>query len=136
MFDTKDFINFPVWFSYMNFYLGTLTSGNAYTLALKEITLCYKDVEISGVNLPEMPGLQVYPNPADNGEIKVKLLNNIAENLTLELFNSSGQSVLNKKFSGNHQNEISFGIDHLSRGTYLLKVTQDEKKDVVKLLIK
>lgn len=136
MFDTKDFINFPVWFSYMNFYLGTLTSGNAYTLALKEITLCYKDIEISGVNLPEMSGLQVYPNPANNGEIKVKLLNNMAENLTLELFNSSGQTVLNKKFSGNQQNEISFGIDHLSRGTYLLKVTQDKKNEVVKLLVK
>lgn len=136
MFDTKDFINFPVWFSYLNFYLGTLTSGNAYTLALKEITLCYKDVEISGVDVPEISNLQVYPNPVKNGELKVKLLNNIAENLTFELFNSLGQTVLNKKFQDNHQNEISFNIGHLSHGTYLLKVTQDEKKDVLKLLVK
>ena len=135
LFDTSDLAIYPVWLNYMNFYLGTLTTGQAYTLALKDITLCYKNFEVSAVSILEMSNLQIYPNPVVNGELKIRLSDNSARNVVVELYTFLGQCIAYKQYN-NFQTEISFETGKLSKGTYFLKVTQGEKQETVKLLVR
>lgn len=136
LFNTNDLAIYPVWLNYMNFYLGTLTAGQSYTLALKDITLCYKDIEISGVSILEMSNLQIYPNPVVNGELKIRLSDNTVKNVTVELYTMLGQCIAYKQYNDNSQPEISFATGKLSKGTYFLKVTQGSKRETVKFIIK
>ena len=135
LFDASDLAIYPVWLNYMNFYLGTLTTSQAYTLALKDITLCYKNFEISAVSILEMSNLQIYPNPVVDGELKIRLSDNSSPKVVVELYTLLGQCIAYKQYN-NSQTEISFETGKLSKGTYFLKVTQGAKRQTVKLIVK
>lgn len=135
MFDTEDIATFPIRLNYLNFYLGTQTSGQAYTLAMKEIALCYRNFKISGTPSVLMSKLIVYPNPVNGGLLQIRLENNEASNTTVELLTITGSSIRSREYNTKLYNEITFPIDHLTGGTYLIKVTQGEKTETAKIMI-
>lgn len=136
LFNSSDIAIYPVWFNYLNFYLGSQTANQAYTLAMKEIVLCYKGIQISGIPSVLLSKFQVYPNPVNGGELFIRMADNKTENLKIELFSLLGHAVYSKKFSQLNQPEISIPTNKLKGGTYLLKVTQDSDTETIKLLVK
>lgn len=136
LFNSSDIAIYPVWFKYINFYLGSQTENQAYTLAMNEIVLCYKGVEISGTPSVLLSKFQVYPNPINGGELFIRMADNNSENVKIELFSLLGHAVYSKKFSQLNQSEISIPTNKLKSGTYLLKVTQDSDTETIKLLVR
>lgn len=135
VFDTKDIAVYPIWFNYMNFYLGALNIGQSYTLALKDIALYYKNADISSTSLLKTSTWKIYPNPVKNEEIKIVLHDFSAENITVKLFTLSGQCIVNEQFEKSLQNEISLNTGKLSSGTYVLQITSGKKQSSHKLVI-
>lgn len=136
LFNSSDIAIYPVWFNYLNFYLGSQTANQAYTLAMKEIMLCYKGVQISGTPSVLLSKFQAYPNPVNGGELFVRLADNNAENVKIELFSLLGHAVYSRKFTHLNQPEISIPTSKLKGGTYLLKVNQNGDTETIKLLVK
>jgi len=135
LFDSSDIAIFPIWFNYLNFYLNSQTANQSYTLAMKEIALCYKGFEISGTPSVLLSKLSVYPNPVNGGLLQIRMENNEASNTNVELLTISGASIRSREYNTKLQNEIVFPIDNLTGGTYLIKVTQGEKTETVKIMI-
>jgi len=136
LFDSSDIAIYPVWFNYINFYLGSQTENQAYTLAMKEIVLCYKGVEISGTSSVLMSKLSVYPNPVKGSELHIRLDESGKSKVTVELLTMLGQSVRSKQYNANLHSEIVFPIGDLKSGTYFVRVLQGEKVGTAKILIR
>ncbi|HOL00419.1 MAG TPA: phosphodiester glycosidase family protein [Paludibacteraceae bacterium] len=136
LFDATDIAIYPVWFDNINFYLGTQTAGQAYTLALKEIVLCYRGVEISGLPSVLLSQYEVYPNPLDGTILNIRIKDSDSKLLQAQLFHLNGQCVVSQQL-----NPVSgiapFKIGKLPAGTYLLKLySNNEKYESVKIVIK
>lgn len=136
LFNSSDIAIYPIWFNYLNFYLGSQTANQAYTLAMKEIVLCYKGVQISGTPSVLLSKFQVYPNPVNGGELFIRMADNSSENVKIELFSLLGHAVYSKNFSQLNQSEISIPTNTLKGGTYFLNVTQDNNTETIKLLVR
>ena len=136
LFNTADISVYPIWFNNVNFYLGSQTANQAYTLALKEIVLSYKNVQISGTPSVFMSPINVYPNPVVNGILNIKLGDSHAQQVKVEVFSMMGQQLLSKQYNNNQQEEISFSIGDLKSGSYLLKVSQNNTSESVKIVLK
>ncbi|MBP9017863.1 MAG: T9SS type A sorting domain-containing protein, partial [Paludibacteraceae bacterium] len=135
LFDATDIAIYPVWFDNINFYLGTQTSGQAYTLALKEIVLCYQGVEISGIPSVLLSQYEVFPNPLDGTILNIRTKNNDANLLQAQLFHLNGQCVVSQQL--NPVNGMAtFKVGKLPAGTYLLKIRNKETSETINLLIK
>ena len=136
LFNTADIAVYPIWFNNVNFYLGSQTANQAYTLALKEIVLCYKNVQISGTPSVLMSQINIYPNPVVDGFLNIKLGDNHAQQVKVEVFSMMGQQLRSQQYKNNQQEEISFSIGDLKSGTYLLKVSQNDITESVKIVVK
>ena len=136
LFNASDIAIYPVTFNYLNFYLGSLTANQSYTLALKEITLCYKGIKISGMPSTWMSAFSVYPNPVRGNELNIRFADNITSKVTVELFTVLGQHLRSQQFNNNLQQEIVFPIGDLKSGTYFLQVSQGEKTGSVKIMVR
>jgi len=135
LFDATDIAIYPVWFDNINFYLGTQTSGQAYTLALKEIVLCYQGVEISGLPSVLLSQYEVFPNPLDGTILNIRTKNNDANLLQAQLFHLNGQCVVSQQL--NPVNGMAtFNVGKLPAGTYLLKIYSDDNPETIKLIVK
>ncbi|HOO18839.1 MAG TPA: phosphodiester glycosidase family protein [Paludibacteraceae bacterium] len=135
LFDATDIAIYPVWFDNINFYLGTQTSGQAYTLALKEIVLCYQGVEISGIPSVLLSQYEVYPNPLDGTILNIRTKNNDANLLQAQLFHLNGQCVVSQQL--NPVNGMAtFKVGKLPAGNYLLKIYSDDNPETIKLIVK
>jgi hypothetical protein len=135
LFDATDIAIYPVWFDNINFYLGTQTAGQAYTLTLKEIVLCYKGIEISGLPSVLLSQYEVYPNPLEGNSLNIRIKNNDAKLLQAQLFHLNGQCVVSQQL--NPMNGIAaFKIGKLPAGTYLLKLYSNDEIETIKLIVK
>ncbi len=136
LFDATDIAIYPVWFDNINFYLGAQTSGQAYTLALKEIVLCYQGVEISGIPSVLLSQYEVFPNPLDGTILNIRTKNNDVNLLQAQLFHLNGQCVVSQQL--NPVNGMAtFKVGKLPAGTYLLKIySNKEKYESIKVMIK
>ncbi len=136
LFDATDIAIYPVWFDNINFYLGAQTSGQAYTLALKEIVLCYKGVEVSGLPSVLLSQYEIFPNPLDGTILNIRTKNNDAYLLQAQLFHLNGQCVVSQQL--NPVNGMAtFKVGKLPAGTYLLKIySNKEKYESIKVMIK
>ncbi|NLJ19808.1 MAG: T9SS type A sorting domain-containing protein [Bacteroidales bacterium] len=135
LFDATDIAIYPVWFDNINFYLGAQTSGQAYTLALKEIVLCYKGVEVSGLPSVLLSQYEVFPNPLEGNSLNIRIKNNDAKLLQAQLFHLNGQCVVSQKLNPENGMAI-FEVGKLPAGTYLLKIRNKETSETINLLIK
>jgi len=135
LFDATDIAIYPVWFDNINFYLGAQTSGQAYTLALKEIVLCYQGVEISGLPSVLLSQYEVFPNPLEGNSLNIRIKNNDAKLLQAQLFHLNGQCVVSQKL--NPENGMAtFKVGKLPAGNYLLKIYSDDNPETIKLIVK
>jgi len=105
------------------FYATTIeTSGSVAEGILQP----YEISEIMGIENPKdkMFGYLVYPNPTtDNLVLKTKSTD--YEQLSCELFDNAGKLLLtNKSIS----NETNIAMSNFGRGTYYLKVLQNQKE--------
>lgn len=77
----------------------------------------------------------VYPNPSD-GEVNVKL-SGLQTISSISISDLSGKTIKVDTFDDNNGNEInkSYDLSYLSRGLYLVKLSQSGKDPIVKKLI-
>jgi hypothetical protein len=80
---------------------------------------------VNGLNNVEMSRLNIYPNPSSSS---ISLNNQ--DRVNLEVFNISGQLILFKTVNSNEKVDIS----SLVNGMYTLRVTENEKISVLKLI--
>ncbi len=68
-----------------------------------------------------------YPNPAREGDVKIRWFYGSTENIAVKIFNSAG-SIIKKYDSntvGNNWKEISWNIDSVANGIYFYKIEGD-----------
>ena len=73
--------------------------------------------------------ISVYPNPVKES---LQIESTIQEVMTLELFDSSGKQLIKRKFTSMEVVNVS----HLSSGVYLLRITDDQGRYLVKEILK
>jgi hypothetical protein len=127
LFSTNDISIYPIKLNYLNFYLGTQTAGQAYRLALKDISLCYKNYIISGISQLLAEGISLYPNPVKGNQLTIRLNKSIAGPLNLTLYTVSGQLVYAKKLKSVSNNEFKLPVANLKSGVYMLKANFDKE---------
>ncbi|MER3329633.1 MAG: T9SS type A sorting domain-containing protein, partial [Candidatus Kapaibacterium sp.] len=77
----------------------------------------------------------VYPNPTKNGEISLKLDLPIGEQMTIELYDLSGNA-LATLYQGQHSNQqYELNLGKKAAGTYLLSITVGDKKYSKKFVV-
>jgi hypothetical protein len=77
----------------------------------------------------DIAGLNVYPNPVTNGNLFIT--SNSSDAKSIAVFDVLGKQVVKKTTANNAVN-----VSHLKGGTYILKITQNEKTATRKLIIK
>jgi hypothetical protein len=133
----NDKIAYPLWFNYMSFYLtpSTQTAGKKYSLAIKELQLCYNRITVGFPNSTLANRLVVYPNPVKNGEAYVILKLEESTNIRMEIVNLEGNIIRNQNL-GIHSKEVTLPLHGLPTGTYFVKLYKNKKNDLVKIIIK
>jgi hypothetical protein len=74
--------------------------------------------------IPSMKGAKIFPNPT-SGNVIVSL--NLQESAEINLFSISGTLIEQKKFTPGAGTEISFDMDTLPTGTYLISINAGGK---------
>jgi hypothetical protein len=128
MFSTNDISIYPIKLNYLNFYLNAQTNGQAYSLALKDITLCYKNYTISGLAQMESKGMSIFPNPANNKQLTIRLNESISGDLKLSFFATNGRMVYTTNFKNQAQNEYKVTVDNLKSGIYIVHAYYDKQQ--------
>ncbi|MFA6125708.1 MAG: T9SS type A sorting domain-containing protein [Bacteroidales bacterium] len=78
--------------------------------------------------------INIFPNPA-NGRFTVSITNIEATDMTLELINTSGQVVYRNEVKAAYSNNAEISTSQFDKGVYYLKVKQDQKVKVEKVII-
>lgn len=134
-FDVTDISSFPVYFDYIKFLLGSLTSNQTYSLKVKEIDLIYNSAT-SGIESTTLPNslFTVFPNPVIDKTIYISSSKDVP-GLIAEIFNLSGQKVFRSQ-TKDLTKEVSYYLSGLSSGIYILKLTSQYGVQTVKLILK
>lgn len=132
-----DKIAYPLWVHYISFYItpSTQTSGKSYSLAIKELQLCYDRLVVGLTNLSLADRLLVYPNPVTDGVAHVALALDKPTDIRMEVVNLEGRVLMNKSL-GVQFGEVTLPLQGLSQGTYFVRLHQEDKTDLVKIMIK
>lgn len=89
----------------------------------------------SGVGIDELlskANIAVYPNPTE-GILNVKLNGYKSEVITIRIFNSKGQVVLNDEIL---KSSSEFNLTHLSKGVYIVELQNGTKTSDTKIVLK
>jgi hypothetical protein len=137
IFNTADRAIFPAWFDYVNFYLdaSNQVESKAYTLAIRDIQLVYKDFVISGLNPVKADKFSIFPNPVNNQLINLQLKEHRSQLLKTEVYNLSGQLLLSNHHGVYQGGAVTIPLKNLPSGLYLLKVYENEQFSVAKFSI-
>ncbi|MDB5228915.1 MAG: hypothetical protein JWN78_3108 [Bacteroidota bacterium] len=82
-------------------------------------------------SITEKLNFTIYPNPADH-HLQINLNEN-SKNIQLQLFNSLGQQIVNKKIE--NVQAIDLNTNSISNGIYLLKISDGVKEGIQKIII-
>jgi len=131
-----DIASYPIWFDYMTFYIkaASQTVNTNYTLAIKEISLCYAGLTVSSCTPAVLSTLKVYPNPVVGNEIRISLKNTAPQVIRIQIYNVSGQLVRTVNLGIQQAGDVNLPMHGLTAGTYFLKIYQGEKLDTVKII--
>jgi len=77
--------------------------------------------------------LSIFPNPS-NGLVTINVVNTDLTNVSFEVFNSLGQIVYSKKYSGLNASE-TINLSGMASGTYTVKIKSNEAMKVAKLIL-
>jgi Secretion system C-terminal sorting domain len=92
-----------------------------------KISTTFADL-LANQKFSKITGLNMYPNPVKDGNLFIT--SNSNESKTVALFDILGKQVLNAKTSNNAVN-----VSNLTKGAYIVKITEDGKTDTRKLII-
>ena len=137
LFDTTDKALYPIWFDNVNFYLSAsdMTTEKAYTLAVKDILLVFKDFVVSGISAITTNRFSIYPNPTTQDIIYLQLKDNNSQQLRTEVYSLSGH-LMAKDQHGIYQGGIvPISLKNMKSGIYLLKVFENENFSVTKFKV-
>ena len=107
-------------------------NGTRYVYSGNELTAYYHLIT-SIIDANELKA-SVYPNPVTNGEINI-ILNLEASNddISVILYSVSGKVVYSSIFKNTFGEYNITGLDHLEKGIYLLKVSNNSQNKVFKI---
>ncbi|TLX78175.1 T9SS type A sorting domain-containing protein [Labilibacter sediminis] len=114
-----------------NGYLGQVYLDN---ISIVESTLKSTEIATDFTNNASEQVVNVYPNPAsDNVTISTQ---GFQGKTSIVIYNLMGSQVLNQKLDTNENSSVTLSVNHLSKGTYLLLLTDETgKRATEKLLI-
>lgn len=139
LFNVADRAIYPIGFDNVNFYLDAtnMTAGKAYALAMKEISLVFKDFIVSYLPSEKADLFQVYPNPINKGKsLKISLMDAVdADKLIFQLYDMQGKLLRNEMIK-NDRGSAEISMKDLSSGTYLLQLKSGGKTQSVKVVVK
>ena len=92
-------------------------SGNAQLTAVFELTNSIEGSEYAAGHLQ----IRVFPVPASDN-MTVKILNSERQKLTLQIFNVSGQCLLNKEIAGMAECQLDIDVSSYKTGIYIVRV--------------
>ncbi len=120
----------------------TYVSNGTYDVMLVAMNNCgndttYMQIPIITMGILEnnIADLRIFPNPANN-QINIEFFVEDELDINLSLFNQIGQIVWTEdlqKFSGSYTKTLS--VEHLSKGIYFLRLTNDKYNNMNKIVI-
>ncbi len=135
-FETDDIAIYPIYFDNLHFLLNSQTESQSYSLAFKEIKLYYDKSSESGISSQASHRFSVYPNPVLQGNnLHIAMKENNSQAIRTEIYNLQGQQLEFKQHGIYGDGEITLPTTNLTSGAYLLKVYEDEKSNIVKIII-
>jgi uncharacterized repeat protein (TIGR01451 family) len=115
-----------------------LTGFNYYRLKMVDIDGAYKHSPVVLVNVKNEASIisSLYPNPG-NGNIQLKLQGVIEGNVLVQVIDLQGRPLVTRQYGVQHTGEFKTPIvlSGLSKGTYVLRITVNDKTYLHKLLI-
>ena len=135
LFNTNDISIYPISLNYLNFFLNAQTVGRAYRVALKDISLHYKNHTISGLQEQTNNGFSIYPNPVNGNRFTIRFADNFSDRFNLKLYAANGQMVYAKRLQLVSQNEYNLHLENLKAGIYVLKASIDKQHFTGKIYI-
>ncbi len=137
IYDVTDRAIYPIWFDNAHFYLesSSMTLTQAYTLAVKDILLVYKDFVISGLSPLKSNRFSLFPNPVTNQNLYVQLKENHGQVVRTEVYHVSGKLLISNHHGIYQGGLVSVPLKKLASGLYLLKVYENERNSVAKFTI-
>lgn len=76
-------------------------------------------------------GLSIYPNPVSNSKTHIFITSKLNATKSIEFYNVLGKRIFSTRLKGRELN-----ISNLSKGVYLLKITENNISETRKLIVK
>ncbi len=132
----NDISSYPIWFDYFNMYISTTNqvADANYSIYLKELSLCYKNVILGSYNPEILSQIVVYPNPVEGDELHIKLNNSNSSNVKLKMYSVSGQLVSIQNSAVVSVSEIKFPLRGIQSGIYFLTVYDGDRVHTIKII--
>ncbi|MFH4966840.1 T9SS type A sorting domain-containing protein [Gaetbulibacter sp. M240] len=84
-----------------------------------------------GLSQEKIEGLTIYPNPVNYGQNTVYITSRYNASKTVAIFNVLGKQIAAHRLSGK-----TLDVTNLSKGVYVLKISENNITEVRKLVIK
>jgi len=108
-------------------------TGVQYALALKDFLTFYPKVTVGFPSITTAQRLKIYPNPTKNGNVILVL--DKPQNIAFEVITINGQIIKAMDLGMQSGKNITLPLQGLSKGTYFIKIRQNEHSDIVKIII-
>ena len=134
--------NHEFWFSYQGDQLPGIKATGHQSEYTDNIIWAMKVVpDFAGLSVEEavnpMTNVQVYPNPASNGQITFGINASQAAEMNIAIFNITGQKVMEQNVNAClGMNETSINISSLTSGIYFATVKANGFENTVKFIVK
>ena len=137
LFDTNDFAIYPVSFDNINYYLdaANMTPGTAYSLAVKEIALVYKDYIITHLPSETSNMFRVYPNPVNENRLFIGISEPNPDPFKIQIFDNTGRQLASRMLHFNSSGQAVLPVSDLQSGVYYIRVEQKGKSSSVKVIV-
>jgi len=134
--NASDIASYPIWFDYMTFYIKAASQivNTNYTLAIKEISLCYTGFIISSYTPGVLSKLKVYPNPVVGNEVRISLKNALPQVISMQIYTVTGQLIRADNLGIQQMGDVNLPLPGLQAGTYFLKIYQGKTIDTIKII--
>ncbi len=133
----RNFTKWPILDEYIwpNNYVGnTYANEINYLKNWVSARLAWLDTNIAGLEV--ITGLEaedyvksqisIYPNP-NNGKFHIRLNEPISSDLDFRLYDKLGKMIRNEQLASNHPEDHLVNIGHVSRGIYIVKISDHKK---------
>jgi hypothetical protein len=102
-----------------------LPGNNFYRLQMQDIdgSVSYSQVRVLNFDASTVNSLTLYPNPA-HGQVMLQFGVALAGNISIQIFNSLGQIVLNQEVALSGVT-LNLSIDHLPKGVYTVRANNE-----------